>query len=95
MASFIVRDEQGIIILDLSKSITKTLGYFTVEKGGEKTVIVPDLFGGRLWVSASIEQINFDLMGDLGRPPNIEIKNNSIQISAVHTGRCFCVYGIY
>lgn len=94
MAKFIIRDKHGNITLDLSKSATKTLGYFTVEPGTSRTVVIPELFGGRLWVSASAEQIQFDI-GVLSTPPSAVVSGNSITVSTVRDVRCFCIYGIY
>lgn len=94
MANFIIRDESGTVILDLSNSITKTLGYFTVEPSSSKTVTIPNVYGGRLWVSASAEQIQFDI-GVWSTPPAAVIDGNNITVSTVRDVRCFCVYGIY
>ncbi len=94
MAKFIIRDENGNNVLDLSKSVTKTLGYFTVEPDSSKTISVSDMFGGRLWVSVSSEYIMFDV-GVWSRPPEFKINGNSISVTTYRDVRCFCVYGIY
>lgn len=94
MAKFIIRDKDGMVVLDLSNSITKTLGYFTVEPGSSKKITVPNIYGGRLWVSASAEQIQFDI-NVWSTPPAAVIDGNNITVSTVRNVRCFCVYGIY
>ncbi|WP_145916174.1 MULTISPECIES: hypothetical protein [Dickeya] len=94
MAVFIIRDAAGNIVLDLSNSITKTLGYFTVEPGISQSITIPDLYGGRLWVSVSAEQIKFDI-GVWSTPPSAVINGNTITVATTRDVRCFCVYGIY
>ncbi len=93
MPVFLIRDKNGNVILDLTKSVTKTLGYFTVEPSSTKTVTVSDLFGGKLWVSVSPEQIQLDI-GVWSTPPSVVISGKQITVTTVRDVRCFCVYGI-